>query len=243
MNVAIGQGDVLVTPLQLANAYATFANGGTLYRPSLVLRVTAPPAADKADRRCRRPRHVVRRLQFPPGAREAMLAGFAGVTTASGRHGDVGVRGLHPATVPVAGKTGTAQVGKDRRRQQRQDTSLFAGFGPVDAPQYTGVTVIEGGGFGSDAAAPVVRNIFEPHRRPTTVARRAHPAARSTPKMCCKVQKNLAASRSRRLMTTTGCPATRRRPVARREPHLAVPTHRRRCCSAVSSPSGCSARS
>ena len=50
MNVAIGQGDVLATPLQVANVYASFANGGTLYRPSLVLKVTAPRWPNRSSR-------------------------------------------------------------------------------------------------------------------------------------------------------------------------------------------------
>ena len=163
MNVAIGQGDVLATPLQVANAYASFANGGTLYRPSLVLKVTAPRQPNKVITAFR-PR-VIRKLQFAPGNREAMLAGFAGVTTQPGGTATSAFLGFNPA-FPVAGKTGTAQVGVDpKTRKPRQDTSLFAGFGPVLAPQYLGVTVIEGGGFGSDAAAPVVRNILEPISR------------------------------------------------------------------------------
>lgn len=163
LNVAVGQGAVQVTPLQIADAYATFANGGTLYRPSLVLKVTGSPRTD-------RPAPVVstfhprpvRRLQFPPGAREAMLAGFAGVTTDPGGTATSAFQGF-PTNAPVAGKTGTAQVGKDPKTgAERQDNSLFAGFMPVNDPRYLGVTVIEAGGFGSDAAAPVVRNILQP---------------------------------------------------------------------------------
>ena len=160
INVAVGQGDVLATPLQVANAYAAFANGGTLYRPSLVLKVTAPMHPEKVISAFR-PR-VVRTLQFAPGTREAMLAGFAGVTTDPEGTATSAFLGFNPA-FPVAGKTGTAQVGVDpKTKKPRQDNSLFAGFGPVAAPQYLAATVIEAGGFGSDAAAPVVRNILEP---------------------------------------------------------------------------------
>jgi penicillin-binding protein 2 len=91
-----------------------------------------------------------------------MLAGFAGVTTDPGGTATTAFAGF-PTTMPVAGKTGTAQVGPDPATgQPRQDTSLFAAFAPADAPRDTGVTVIESGGFGSDAAAPVIRHIFEP---------------------------------------------------------------------------------
>ena len=120
MNVAIGQGDVLATPLQVANVYASFANGGTLYRPSLVLKVTAPRQPNKVITAFR-PR-VIRKLQFAPGNREAMLAGFAGVTTDPGGTATSAFLGFNPA-FPVAGKTGTAQVGVDpKTRKPRRRT-------------------------------------------------------------------------------------------------------------------------
>src|SRR4051812_27590889 len=81
INLAIGQGEMLVTPLQLANAYGTLANGGTLYAPNIVREVRAGGSDDVV--RTFEPR-VVRQIEFQPGWREALIDGFVGVTTASG---------------------------------------------------------------------------------------------------------------------------------------------------------------
>lgn len=160
LNIAVGQGDVLATPLQLANAYAAFANGGTLRHASLVLKVTA--TGQPAQVRPWFPAPAVRTIQFPPGGYDAMLSGFAGVTADPGGTATSAFNGF-PAGFRVAGKTGTAQVGIDPvTHLPRTDNSLFVGFGPVSDPQYVALTVVEGGGFGSAAAAPVVRNILQP---------------------------------------------------------------------------------
>ena len=157
---AVGQGDVLVTPLQLANIYATFANGGTLYSPNVASRILAagPEPADERVVRTIAPR-VIRQSAMPPEHRDPVLQGLIGVTTASGGT----ARGAF-ADFPnwtVAAKTGTAQVnGKD-------DTALFAAFAPAEAPQYVGIAVLEEAGFGGVAAAPVIRRIFEPLADPT----------------------------------------------------------------------------
>jgi penicillin-binding protein 2 len=155
-NVAIGQGDVLVTPLQLANAYATFANGGTLYRPQFVLKVTRGKSREVVPEHTFEPQ-VIRQIELPPAWRRPMLDGFKGVTT----QGAGGTAATTFAAFPqdgfkVAGKTGTAQV------NQKQDTSLFIGFAPADAPRYVVVAVLEESGNGGNAAAPLVRRIFEP---------------------------------------------------------------------------------
>jgi penicillin-binding protein 2 len=152
---SIGQGEVLVTPLQLANMYATFANGGTLYQPNIVWRVLAP-GSDPADPEVVRtvePR-VKAQIDLPPAHFDVMMRGFDGVTksgTASSAFS-----GFDQSLWQVAGKTGTAQV------KNKADTALFVGFGPVSNPQYVASVVIEQGGFGADAAAPVVRAILGP---------------------------------------------------------------------------------
>lgn len=157
VNLAIGQGDVLVTPLQLAGVYATIANGGTVYQPQVVARVLTP-LADPWD-----PATVVRVIQpvvrsnvdLPPGTRDPIVTGLKGVTashegTAFGPFQGFDLRGF-----PVVGKTGTAQV------SGKADTSVFAAFGPADSPGYAVAAVLEESGFGADAAAPVVRRVFE----------------------------------------------------------------------------------
>ena len=160
LNLAIGQGDVLVTPLQVADAYATFANGGTRYQPQVAARVLRP-GADPAD-----PTSVVRTidpvvagtLDLPPRVYDPILEGLAGVPV-SGTAASAFDGWDHDA-FPLAGKTGTAEVGSET--DVKADTALFAAFGPVGEPRYAVFVLLEEAGFGSDAAAPVVRRILEP---------------------------------------------------------------------------------
>lgn len=150
VNLSIGQGDVFVTPLQLANAYATFANGGTLFEPRVadaVVRTdgTIEPVEPK----------VRRTTGLDPANRQPVLEGLVGAVrdsrgTAAGAFG-----GFPFDAVSVAGKTGTAQV------NGKGDTSLFAGFFPVESPHYVVVAIVEEGGFGSSIAAPIVRRVIE----------------------------------------------------------------------------------
>jgi len=149
INLAIGQGDMLVTPIQLANTYATFANGGTLHTPRVaakVLEQDGRPVQDLAP-------DVVRKTDLGNG-RDAVLQGLRGAVAEE----DGTARGAFsgfPSRLPVAGKTGTAQVAG------KQDTALFVGFAPYDNPQYVVAVVMEEAGFGGSTAAPVARRILE----------------------------------------------------------------------------------
>lgn len=152
VNLAVGQGQTLVTPLQLANAYATFANGGTLYQPRIALKeARAPDGSPEATVNPTVRAHV----DLPPAVRQPVLQGLEGVVSSSTGTAFRAFQGFPLATFPLAGKTGTAQV------TGKQDTSVFVAFGPVDAPQYAVSVVLEQAGFGADAAAPVARRIFE----------------------------------------------------------------------------------
>jgi penicillin-binding protein 2 len=150
--LAIGQDEVLVTPLQLANAYATFANGGTLYTPQVVQDAqTAAGAVVKAFAPL--PQHTV---ALQPGWRAAMLTGFQGVV--NDPHGTAyGVFTTGPlATMDIAGKTGTAQV-----NAPRQATSVFTSFAPASNPRFVVDAFVEDAGYGASVAAPVVREIYD----------------------------------------------------------------------------------
>lgn len=156
-DVAIGQFDTLVTPLQTANAYASLANGeGRLYRPQMLSQVTKANSAAVVE-----PfeAEVIRTVDYGD-MRTALLDGFKGVTSAEGGTATSTFAGFPLDTWGVAGKTGTAEVGDDA--DQRSDNSLFVGFGPTEDPQYVASVMIEGGGFGAQAAAPAVRMILEP---------------------------------------------------------------------------------
>ncbi len=151
-NTMVGQGDVLVTPLQLANGYATLANGGTVYLPQLVLQVT--DLASGANPEVPQPEAIGQVDPLPPEWRDPLLAGFDGVTktgTASQTFS-----GLDQSSCPVSGKTGTAQA------EGKNDSSLFASFAPTQGATIATATVFEQAGFGAAAAAPLTRRLLEP---------------------------------------------------------------------------------
>ena len=151
VNLAIGQGEMVVTPLELANAYATFANGGTEWVPRVGASVR-----DQAGLKLRDiPAQSVRKLDIPPTVRDPILQGLEGVTTDPKGTAAGAFIGFSSAAFPVAGKTGTAQAGN------KQDTSLFMSFAPANNPQFVVGVVMEEAGFGASAAAPVARRILE----------------------------------------------------------------------------------
>lgn len=148
MQEAIGQDQVEATPLQLANAYSTFANGGTRYVPQIVQSVTSP--AGKVLQTIA-PK-VAGTVPLAPDQRSAMLQGFEGVTSPSA--GGTAAADFAGFPVPTGGKTGTAQV------QNAQDTSVFTAFAPATNPQYEIACFMDQAGYGADAAGPVVRSIY-----------------------------------------------------------------------------------
>ncbi|NUT45491.1 MAG: penicillin-binding protein 2 [Thermoactinospora sp.] len=146
-NLSIGQGDVLVTPLQLARAYAAVANGGTVFSPRVGLRVLRPDG--EVARTITPP--VTGRLPASASTLAFIRAALADVPrtgTASGAFA-----GFPFDRAAVAGKTGTAEA------YGRQDTSWFASFAPD--PGYTVVVVVSEGGRGAEVAAPAAREIWE----------------------------------------------------------------------------------
>ncbi len=150
VNMAIGQGDVLVTPLQLANGYATFANGGTRYVPQIALRAQAYQTGEVTQEFAP---EVAAQVPLPPEVRQPLLDGLANVP----RSGTAtrAFAGFPLDLFSVAAKTGTAQV------DNKADTAVFAAFGPVEAPRYSISVFLEESGFGGTAAAPVARALFE----------------------------------------------------------------------------------
>lgn len=150
--LAIGQDELLVTPLQLANAYATFANGGTRYVPQLVL--DTQTAAGKVTK-VFDPQKVLT-VGLAPEWRGAMLAGFEGVVNNPSGTAYGVFAGAPVSAVGIAGKTGTAQV-----NAPRQATSVFTSFAPASNPQYVVDAIMEDSGYGGSVAAPVVREIYD----------------------------------------------------------------------------------
>jgi penicillin-binding protein 2 len=147
INLAIGQGDLLATPLQVAVNYAAIANGGYAVTPHLGLRIDSPQGT------------ALQNLRFPAPRSLDIASGnlaflrFALREAASTPAGtSYGVFGSYP--VAVAGKTGTAQVAG------KGNYSWYASFAPVSDPKYVVVVMIEQGGEGAAAAAPAARLIY-----------------------------------------------------------------------------------
>lgn len=144
---AIGQGDVLVTPMQLAAAYATFANGGTRFSPRL-----ADAVLDANGHKVRDlPSIELGKVSIPE--RATLLAGFTGVV--EDRKGTAAAAFAGFPKGLAAGKTGTAQVAG------KQNTSWFVGMTPAANPDYVVLAVVEEGGYGAQTAAPIVRAVME----------------------------------------------------------------------------------
>jgi len=146
---AIGQGYDLVTPLQLANAYVALANGGTLYQPRIGEALLSPAGAKAQEITPPVAGHLPVSHNTLAYIRNA-LAGVVTQGTAAGAFS-----GFPLNQVCVAGKTGTAEV------MGKVATSVFASFAPCGNPQYVVVMMIPNSGFGADASAPAVRQIWD----------------------------------------------------------------------------------
>lgn len=144
-HLAIGQGDILVTPLQVNSYTATVANGGKIYRPHLVKEIIYSnsdrkelimPEIVRQDFISKSNLDIVRE-----GMRQTVLSGSA--------------RSLSLLPVPVAGKTGTAQW-----HSQKENHAWFTAFAPYDKPTFAITVLVEEGGEGSSIAVPIARDIL-----------------------------------------------------------------------------------
>ncbi len=152
VEMAFGQGATVITPIEQAVAYSTFANGGTRYAPQVAAAIVSPKG--KVIKRFA-PR-VTGHVNLPASTYNALLAGFTGaVQSASPKGTAYGIPGLLSFPGGVAGKTGTADS-----EINKEPTAWFVGFGPTADPQYVVVCVIDQAGYGATAAAPVVGDIF-----------------------------------------------------------------------------------
>jgi penicillin-binding protein 2 len=145
VNLAIGQGDLKVTPLQVARMVAAVANGGTLYRPYVVDRI--------GEEQFGHP-EATGTLPVSPESLTIIQEAMLGVTTASvgtARHRFAGLG------IPVAGKTGSAEApGADS-----EPHSWFVAYVPADDPEIAIVVMAENAGEGSQVAAPMARQVVE----------------------------------------------------------------------------------
>lgn len=152
IEMAFGQGETVLTPIEQAVAYSTFANGGTRYAPQVASQVV-DPVTGKIIKKIEP--QVTGKVTISPANYSAMLAGFEGVISNRSGTGYAAFQGF-PASWNLAGKTGTAS-----NQQGLEPNSWFVAFGPNPNPTYLVLAVIDQGGYGAQAAAPLVRNIFD----------------------------------------------------------------------------------
>ena len=161
ISIGIGQGYNAYTPIQLAQAMATLANGGAMYRPHLIAYVDDPRTG---ERRPVEP-ELVHRVPVRRDHLEFVKRALAGVNKEG-----TAARSFANAPYTSGGKTGTAQLigikqnekyEESKVAERLRDHSLFIAFAPLENPKIALSVVVENGGFGARAAAPIARTVLD----------------------------------------------------------------------------------
>ncbi|NLN62443.1 MAG: penicillin-binding protein 2 [Myxococcales bacterium] len=189
LNTAIGQGNTKVTLMQAAAAYASIANGGTLYKPQIIRRIETPDGDIVKEYNP----EVRRRVTITQRNIDVIMEALIDVVEDE----DGTAHSAKSSKIQVAGKTGTAQVAKKARKEsdtlanhyyKNRDHAWFASLAPADNPQIAVVVLIEHGGGGGEHAAPVgveiSRKYFEqiaPEQETPLMARETKPTQPLTP--------------------------------------------------------------
>jgi penicillin-binding protein 2 len=148
VNMSIGQGDVLTTPLQMAVAFSAVANGGTVITPRIGEQAVAPDGSVVAQFEP----EVQGELPLEAAELDAIERGLRMVVSGAGGTGSRVFAGF---PIPSAGKTGTAEKG------DRIPYAWYVGYAPADDPEIVVAVAVEEGGGGSVTAAPIVRRVLE----------------------------------------------------------------------------------
>ena len=170
--LAVGQGILAVSPMQLVNAYSAFANGGSRMQPSVLAAIFAPGTPDsaitgyadltQAQVVFTRDPKVIQTLDMRPELRDPIVQGLQNVVRKVAINGHMSTGGrvfqkFPMNLLPLAGKTGTAQGGGNR---SENDSSVFVGFSTDPNVPYTVGAYLERAGYGAQASAPVVKCMF-----------------------------------------------------------------------------------
>lgn len=157
--LGIGQGAVHLTPLEMTVGYATLATGGEVMRPRVISKVIGMDGAVRSA-----PPERMRKLPWKPENVEFIRKALAGVVNDFGTGGAAKLPGI-----VVGGKTGTAQVASVKGKMIKsehlpyeiRDHAWFIAFAPVDDPQICVAAMVEHGGHGGSAAAPIVKLVMQ----------------------------------------------------------------------------------
>ena len=152
VNMSIGQGQVLVTPMQIARMMSAVANGGVLWRPRLVQRVERVDGSLAYSSSSK----MTGRVDLSPIVWAFLRQALSGVVNEGGTGGAARIPGID-----VAGKTGTAQSVSKSDSAKGQDHAWFASFAPAQDPEVVVVVLVERGGKGGQVAAPIARQIYQ----------------------------------------------------------------------------------
>ncbi len=160
ISVGIGQGYNAYTPIQLAQAMATLANDGVMYRPHLVNHITDTRTGEKTYVEPQ----PLRTLPLKQAHIDVIKNAMVGVNQEG-----TGARAFKDAGYVSGGKTGTAQVyslrgqkyDREGVRKELRDHSLFIAYAPAEAPRIALAVLVENGGFGAQAAAPIARQVID----------------------------------------------------------------------------------
>ncbi len=162
ISVAIGQGYVALTPIQVARAFGALGMGGILKTPHLI-------SPEESNRLHLTPVVAENRFSVDPITLQIVTSGLWGVVNEPGGTGSrAAVAGFD-----VCGKTGTAQVvGREAQKEKAEggefgDNAWFVAFAPKDSPEIAAAVFVEHGGHGGAVAAPIVRDMFETYYRKT----------------------------------------------------------------------------
>jgi penicillin-binding protein 2 len=157
-NTAIGQGDVLASPLQMAMVTAAVANGGTVYYPRLVDKITDQSGKTVSQD----PPRVRANLVTDGGLSEEQISQVRkGMWNVVNEGGGTAGRALN-AKMPTAGKTGTAQFWRSGKKDNH---TWFISFAPYENPEYVVVVFVQGAKSGGGVSAPIAAKILEGIRK------------------------------------------------------------------------------